>query len=189
MFASIKRIIEMNKVTGKITSECDENGMLTINLTVQDDENFLSPFSYGAEPTLSSDVAEFLDKSLKPSQYKDDIHLKIHSDVIDENEKLRYEKAIRNHYSESYVAERQKMRRDFIISMYMLLVGVVFLAAIVILNAYQISGIAAEIVDIIAWVFLWEAADIFFLQRKVSAWHQHRNISFFKAEITFIPLI
>ncbi|MEG1535591.1 MAG: hypothetical protein RR416_01320 [Clostridia bacterium] len=188
MFRGIKRIVAMNKEVEKSVEQRDENGLLLLNMTVLDDSNFISPFSYHEAQTLSEDASNFLDKALKPARYKEDIHLQIHSNVIDDEEKQVYAQAIKTHYYECYIAEKQNIKRDVILAAFMLLAGVAFLALMLLANHFWSSAITNEILDIIAWVFMWEAADIFFLERKVSTWKQQRNISLCKAKITFLPL-
>lgn len=185
MFRTIKRIKEMNEKTEKLADEVDESGLRVINMTVRDDSNFISPFSYSDEPILSEECASFIGGSLKPKNFKDDVHLKIHSNVIDEEEKVVYESAIRKYFEVEYVKEKQKSKRHTFISIIMMLCGVFLLALLVLLDSAFSLGIWLEIIDIVAWVFLWESADIFFFERYVSRWNQHKNITLYKAKISF----
>lgn len=188
MFASIKRIISMNKRVGKPIEERDEDGLLTVNMTVRDDSNFISPFSYSDKPMLSAEAADFLDNAIRPRRYKEELHLIIHSNVIDDKEKQEFQDAIRNYYHHSYLSQQQKGKREMVLSFFLLLASLAFLALMVVLDRFAGYNIFIEIVDIIAWVFMWEAADIFFLQRHVSVWLQHKNIGYFNAKISFVNI-
>ena len=48
--------------------------------------------------------------------------------------------------------------------------------------------ILSEMVDIAAWVFMWEAVDLFFLERKILKVEQLRACRLFGAEISYRSL-
>lgn len=70
-----------------------------INMTVNDDSDFLSPYAETGKPVISSEVAEFLENSANAFHPKERITLTVHSNCIDDDEKIVYEKAIRNYFS------------------------------------------------------------------------------------------
>ncbi|MEG1609182.1 MAG: hypothetical protein RR348_04870, partial [Clostridia bacterium] len=125
MFASIKRIREMNKKAGSVAPQHDDDGRLVVDMMVRDDSSFISPFSNSQQPMLSTEAADFLDSAIKPANYKDEIRLKIHSDCIDEEEQEIYKVAIKNYYNHAYVVGRQNIKRSYIVSALMLLMSVV----------------------------------------------------------------
>ncbi|NLC92674.1 MAG: hypothetical protein GX677_04320, partial [Treponema sp.] len=77
--------------------EKDADGRSIIDMVVKDDSNFLSPY-YGKYPVINSEVAEYLDNSQKAVLPKSEIKIRIKSNEIDDNEKIIYEEAIKNHY-------------------------------------------------------------------------------------------
>ena len=56
------------------------------------------------------------------------------------------------------------------------------------LSAGNRSEILIEVVDIFAWVFVWEAVDTFFLTRTVQLQQKKRCLSLIYAKICFFPL-
>ena len=68
----------------------DADGRVIINMTVKDDTDFLSVFSIGDTPVISSEVAEFLESSTHSVLPKEQLALRIHSNCIDDNEKEEY---------------------------------------------------------------------------------------------------
>lgn len=190
MFRSIARMREMNRKvnTARLAEEKDEEGRLRIDVTVRRDDGFISPFSYGAEPVVSSEVAEFLEQSVRPKYAKSEFHLVLHSDEIDGEERRVYADAVHKSFMLKFIAERQKSRRDCLVAFIMLLCGVLLLSAMIALRFIGENAVFYEVVDIFAWVFLWEAADIFFLQRKMSHWQMHKYIGLSRCEISYVPL-
>lgn len=69
----------------------------------------------------------------------------------------------------------------------MLLVGVVALAVVLTLSLLKRVEILVEVLDIFAWVFLWEAVDLFFLEGGVLRMKQRRFLRFIDAKVEFLP--
>lgn len=87
-----------------------------INMTVNDDSDFLSPYAETGKPVISSEVAEFLENSANAFHPKERITLTVHSNCIDDDEKIVYEKAIRNYFSLQLNEVNRSMRRKTIIA-------------------------------------------------------------------------
>lgn len=134
----------------------DEQGRVILNMTVQDDSDFLSVFSESEAPVISTGVAEFIDNALRAVPPREPVVLRIRSSCIDEEEKPRYEAAIKEYYAERYLANAAELRRNRLLALLLLLVGVIVLAF-----AFRIEHrIWAEVVDIAAWVLVWESVDV-----------------------------
>ena len=129
-------------------------------MNVKDDSDFLSSFSEGENPVISDEVAAFLENStvtLPPAQ---PLALHIHSSCIDEREQVEYRNAIKEYYTSQYVANENERRRNRRIVLLLALCGILILSMAIFLEYRAESLIWAEVIDIAAWVFLWEAVDI-----------------------------
>ena len=140
--------------------EYDGDGRLIINMNVKDDTNFLSVYSMTDSPVISSDVAAFIESATETADSNEKITLKIHSREIDEEEKQIYDKAIRTYYKERAVAVSKELHRNNLIAVLLLLLGALVLTGAVIISYTVSSAVWSEIIDIIAWVLIWESADI-----------------------------
>lgn len=148
----------------------DENGRVVVNMTVGDDSNFLSMFSVTAKPVISSEVAEFMEFSTQLLPPDTDITLRIHSNCIDEREQKIYSAAIKEFYCEQYIVTAKELKRNHISSALLALAGILCLVFMFFMEQYSINMVWSEAIDIVAWVFLWEAVDIhFFRNRKLTA--------------------
>lgn len=162
----------------------DEQGRYIARMNVKDDGEFLSAFSVSEAPVISSDVAEYIETVTRMFPLKSDITLRITSSCIDENEKIIYEKAIHEYYLQKYVENHVEVRKNRIVSLFMIIAGVIVLAAAIALDQLGFL-IRSEVIDIFAWVLLWEAADILLLENNRLTRMEKRYISFMNMNIEF----
>ena len=167
--------------------ERDSDGRAVIGMTVRDDREFLSDLSEDARPLISSDVAEFIERGAMRYAPKESLCLHVYSDCIEEREKEVYRGAIGEYYRLQYKQEVRDLSRNLFITLAMTLAGVVALV-ITLLAAYFLdNAIVSEILDIAAWVFLWEAVDQFFLERSVMRLRRNRCLAFIDMRVVFYP--
>ena len=62
----------------------------------------------------------------------------------------------------------------------------VFALAIILEATTNASAVILNMIDVFAWVFTWEAVDIFFFQRPKLHKEQQRNVAAIDAEIVFV---
>lgn len=168
--------------------ERDEDNRRIIYMLVEDDSNFLSPFSANHAPVISGETADFLDHNVKHNLNDSGIHLIIASDRIDETEKPVYRQAIANYYHIELKEIWQEMRKNAVVSLIMTLFSaVVFSVAVLLEMKTEVGAVILNMLDVFAWVFLWEAVDMFFLQRPQLRKRRYRTEAVLQAKITFVP--
>ncbi len=180
--SDIKRIINEKYSSGEC--EFDDEGRAIINMVVKNDDGFLSVYSRHNTPTISSEVAEFIEGSahyFKPNQ---PLTLRIHSNTIDEEEKNVYRSAIKEHYLKKYIENKNEFRFNIIAVIFLMLAGIIAL----VLSFRVEHHIWSEVIDIAAWVFLWEAVDIFFFKNRASNINRKRYISYISMKVEYFPL-
>lgn len=182
-FRELKREVEY-KLQGR-TVERDEEGNVMINMTVKNDEGFLSPFSENNSYVISDEVADFIENSTKEALPKDQYTLYIHSNCIDDGEKEMYKKAINEYYTKQYIAIKREISRNRRAVIVMALIGVMFLALALALD-YNGFAIWTEVVDIAAWVFLWEAVYLEFFDNKKSRIKMKYCLSYLSMKIVYL---
>ncbi len=143
-----------------------EQEKLSVDMTVRDDSNFLSVFSQNENPTISSEVADFLENTIQNVYTDREIELTIHSDCIDEEEQKVYNKGIAQHYKNKVDSVEKELHHNSVVAMILAVVGVFILGVAVFMESYFNRPIWTEVVDIAAWVFLWEAFDIWAFRNK-----------------------
>ncbi|MBO5223887.1 MAG: hypothetical protein J6C23_05185 [Clostridia bacterium] len=142
----------------------DEEGNRLIPVSIREEDSILSPFSPKGRPTISGEFAEFLDSQYTDMKSKEKLHIDIECDTIDDKEEILYEGAIRSYYKAEEKRKTKELVRNNVIALIMLLTGIVVLTVSVVffILSHEIIG---EIIDIVAWVFVWESVDLFFMRR------------------------
>ncbi|MBQ8448896.1 MAG: hypothetical protein IJX27_08230 [Clostridia bacterium] len=167
----------------------DSDGRVLVDLRVINDESFLSPYSTENHNIISEELSDFIEHSLAPVPGDKPIHFRIFSDVITEEEQKEYCRAIHSHYGDKYrytIMEKKKLHK------LALIMSLVAIGAMAFMIGIDISGarveIFTEIIDIFAWVFMWEAVDIFFLQCTMLNFKQKRYLRLYDSIIEYLPL-
>ena len=166
----------------------DDEGRVVITLTVLDDRGFLSPYGEDNDLLISSETAAFLEHSTKAIHHKKDLTLQFYSNVIDDREKVLYEKGIRNYYENSFLAHQRELKHNLWLTLLLTLIGIVYFGVIVAISLFFYYDIILEMLSIAGWVFLWEAVDIFFFQRPKIKHAQYRSYALMKAKINYAEL-
>lgn len=138
----------------------DGEGRFIIHMNVTNDDGFLSPFSKGSTPVISTDVSEFLEGQTEALPPKASLALHVCGECIDGNEKKAYAEAIKAYYAERFKAVNHAFRRNLLLSFVLAALGIAALALALLTEARTGSPIWTEAVDIVAWVLLWEAVDV-----------------------------
>ena len=166
----------------------DEENRIVINMTVKDDSNFLSVFSQSDTPVISTEVADFIENSTNSILPKEQLTLRIHSDCIDDTEKEQYKESIKEYYSEKSIANARELKRNNIISLLLTLAGI-FVLIVQLLFEYKLSSLIwAEVIDIVAWVFLWEAVDISAFGNRSLRLKNKRYLSYVSMKIEYVDI-
>lgn len=166
----------------------DTDKVYRIDMTVLDDNGFLSPYSPVASPVIASETAEFLENSAENYISKQKMQLNIRSDCIDDAEKVTYDKSIRNYFYLKLTAAKRNLRRNLIISIIFTIIGIAGLALMFVLDHLGVKAIWVEVADIFAWVFLWEAVDQFFIERRKILLDCRKYKAFAEMEINYSDL-
>ena len=187
MFEKVKSIKELSKEINHINSKCiDEEGRHIIKINVSDDTNFLSPYYLNDSPIISSDTASFLEHSIKHLTPATKLHFVFVSNQINDEEKKIYEKAIDNYYHLEFLELTRSKKRKTIYSIIMLMVAIAIFALVLTLNYFNVKQLFLNLIDVAAWVFMWEAVDIYFFQRSTIRISQLKCLDIMTAKISFI---
>lgn len=155
-----------------------------IDILVNNEEDMLSPFS-GMNPIISSSLFDYLEQKTNNRKIKNGIVLNVISNTIDALEELLYKNAIYNTYEEKYLEAKKDSKRNLIVAITMMFIGILTLVVGIILDHHNKSSIILEIYDIIAWVFIWEAVDIFFFKQFSLKFKRKKYQHLMNAEINF----
>ena len=154
----IKKTILNSKKENKF--KYDEKNRMIINLEIKNDDEFLDKFSKKDYPLVNNDIANYIEKIIKSLKFTEKFTLNIHSDCIDENEKIIYDKAIKNFYADKFIYENRKLKKQIKLALILGLIGIAILLLAILLEYSENSILWMRVFDIVAWVFIWESVDI-----------------------------
>jgi len=161
--------------------EYDAEGRAVINMTVKDYSDFLSPYSERATAVISSDVAEFIENSTYATPPSEPLTLRIYSDEISDGKKEEYTSAIREYYAQKYTVTKKTYRFNVIALISLAVAGILTL-----LLAFRVdSHVWSEVIDIIAWVLIWEAVDIGVFKNRESNIQRKRYLSYMTMKVEY----
>lgn len=187
MFENLKKLKEIKqRAKSAARPEYDADGRELIRMTVKNDDQFVSPYSIRGCSVLSEEVKGFLDTAAAHMPLKNALHIEISGDTIDGGEREEYAAAVKNSYRVKVLESDRGLRRNAALALVMTLLAAAILALYVCLELYNAGYVLLELIDITAWVFMWEAVDLFFLQRPVLKAEQVRACRLFDAELSFI---
>jgi len=166
----------------------DEKGRVLITMLVKDDSHFLSEFSKTETPIISDAVADFLEDSTHSLLPNEKYVLTIESNCIDETEKILYERAIKEYYTERYVVSERELKRNRIIAGALSLSGMAVLGVSILLDVYFNHLLWSEMINIVAWVLLWEAVDIIVFQSRSLKMKRLKYLAFISMELQYQQL-
>jgi len=135
-----------------------------INIKVENKNQIISNFSYDENDKINKDLSEFIVAKSKRVPITKDIKLNFYTkNYIDKNE---IQSTIKNHFNEEYLESKSELKRLNVFIITMLALGILTFAILVALYNRNFSNIYFEmILEIAAWVFIWESIDATFLQR------------------------
>lgn len=81
----------------------DKDGNIIVNMTVKNDDDFLSVYSTNEIPVIATEVAEFIENNTSSLHASDPLTLRIYSNCIDESEQKDYREAIKEYYTDKYI--------------------------------------------------------------------------------------
>lgn len=130
--------------------------------------------AYSTESLLKPEVYSFIEDTYdvfvtNEKRFKLDIEFP--SDMEYE-EKLKIETLIAVHYAVECDEIRYDIFREFLIGSGLLVLGLIVLALSYFLRKY--NDLAGEVIQIISWAFIWEAALRFFLQNTANYRDRHK---------------
>ena len=165
----------------------DDSGRVIIQMNVKDDANFLSEFSESATPVISTEVAEFIENETNAVPPNEDFTLQIYNDCIDDREEKVYSAAIKEYYMQKYIANEREIKRNRFAVLLLGIAGILVLAAELIFDYRVGNALWSSVIDIVAWVLLWEAVDIGVLEARVTAIKRKRFLAYLSMKTEYIP--
>ena len=164
----------------------DFDDIETINIKAENKAAIFSDYNYDSNEVLNSNLEAFLVEKAKSIPPKSNLRVKIFTDdCVDENEvKVAYKNKFKGNFEEL----EQELRRNMLFALTMLILGVLFIGFLILEMHFLNNYILSTILEIAAWVFIWEAVDSFFLERSVIKRKRYQMARLYYAELEVVTL-
>jgi len=163
----------------------DEEGASIVDIRVDEDDDFLSPYGRGDTLVISEEMAGYLKNTTEGISVKNNLHLKIKCRDINENNKEKFQKSIKTYYTNRFYEVERKLKLNAFAVLVTFVLALVFLGIWVLIENMHSPAVVTLIIEIVAWVFMWEAVDLFIFERTVLRHQKNKILQLLNAKISF----
>ena len=164
---------------------CDNSNRAIIDIGAENYDDIFSQFCYKGGDTLSSNLVEYLQQKANAIPLEYDLTMRFHVKGANEEKRNEISLAVKENYKSAILGIEKRMKRTLIFSMWFLLIGLMFCTTYLLLSNI-ISKPISYLLDLLAWVFLWEGIDAFFLDRRFMQLEKYKLYRLFSAKIETI---
>lgn len=190
MFKNIKLYKKLKEESTKIDYEFDNYNArheAEVLMKIESEDDIVSSLSMGEDLMVNESFETFINNSVSHITPEKKIDLKIKCEnKIDEHEKKNIKEAVKNHYTKKISSLNDDLQRNAIANIFLLVASVAVLALIIVLSKFAYLQILIEILDIFAWVLLWEVFDNFVFKRSEIRRFAIKNYQILNMKIEFI---
>src|SRR5574344_2095233 len=143
----------------KAFEEGRENSTITVNLSQGEIYK-----EYSGHDLLNHGIYDFVEDAY--DLFNNKLHLTIHfifPEDMGNDEKERIKKIFKTHYAIKFKNNKEKNRKQLILSLIFLFTGFFLITIHLLYTATNSTSVYGEILDIFAWVFVWEACETMFV--------------------------
>lgn len=117
---------------------------------------------YSGKSLLSNEIYDFIEDTFDFTKSSDYLTIEIkYPESMTEAEKNKIQKLYRAHYALKYNKTRRDIRRDRLTALAFVVIGVIILGIDIAFRISNPDSLWGEVIDIFAWIFIWEAGDLF----------------------------
>lgn len=164
--------------------DSNDNAVISINAPKQ--EQIFSEYDYDNGEDLNQELSDFVINKAKFVPTNKEIKLKLYTEKI--ADKGNIENAIKNNFKKKYIETQNEIKKNTLFAFAMFIVGLFSLAILLLMHRFFYNVYTEVILEIVTWVFIWEAVDAFFLKRLSLKREATIYLKLYSAEIKVIKL-
>ncbi len=140
---------------------------------------------YSGESLLCEDIYNYTENTFKLVDKRREVNIKMNFPMNYPQEAIdKVKKTFKTHYAVELLQNRKQLFQTRLISLILLFIGVVFLVVYGLLSFFNADFIFQNVMEIVSWVFIWEATNQFFFQNISNKRTMLRNLILFNAKIS-----
>ncbi len=155
---------KFNSITNQKSYSFDSFGRAIIDVGAENYDDVFSRFCYKGGDTLSSNLVQYLMQKSNTIPLKYDLTIRFHIKNADEQKRQEIQTALKQNYETDIQGLDNRMHKALMFSLWFILLGSIF-SLFYLFTLENVPVSLSYIVDLLAWVFLWEGIDAFFLDR------------------------
>lgn len=186
MFNSFRQLrkISKSKLSNDEWYDQDSNGRGIIDVGAENYDDVFSYYDLEGENVLDNEFDEFLSAKADAIPLKQELALHFHVKNATETKREEIDRAIKNNYKRELRALNRKLHRNAMFSLYMVIMFAISVAIYFPLVIFDVHFLAQLLFEIVAWVFMWEAVDQWFLHRREIKHEMLKKYRFIRADIS-----
>lgn len=178
--AAHKQILE------KEPTRIDENGDVVISMHVENEDQIYSNFDWDNTQELNTEFSDYIWGKAKNAPRFANFHINIYT--TGQINELDLQQAIHKKFQGDCVQSHHDKHTNRKFSLIMLLVGLITLT-LLFLNYFLFPNRYSEtILEIVSWVFIWEAVDAFFLENSRIRRRENLQLRLYLSEVKVIHI-
>lgn len=139
----------------------DKKGRAVINIGIESSDEFFHPYSYKTYDLVNPELIDYIEEVEAQIPPKEELSIDVYTEEATSNfEKKCIRESAKRHYAEKIVSLKQKSKKDLIIAMVLISLGVACAILEVWLWDIWQSQFVDIIVTIIAWTFIWDGFEM-----------------------------
>jgi len=167
-----KKVLKAIEEAEEIDYDIDGNAVIWVGLKSKED--FYDKYCDKSYKLLNAEMLEYIEKASKSIPANESLALSFSTEFsTTSKEKESMKNAIKRQYAEELVLAKKKLNRNLLFSLILTILGIGVLALGVVLVNLKLSSIIYDIVIIAAWVFIWDAFEMFFFSRPELKYKYH----------------
>ncbi len=159
----INKVVKEVKQNLKNEDKKEFNEIETINIKIDNKNEIFSSYDYDSNELLNDEFSSYLIEKATLISPKSKLRVKIFSETNLEEKEVKY--AYNNKFKKEFEDYDRKLKENARFAFIMLLIGILFIGFLILEEYFLNELVLSIILEIAAWVFVWEAVDAFFLQR------------------------
>ncbi len=180
---SLKKLKNQVEIAENI--ERTEEGLAIIDINVNTEQEMYSPYSSSNYKLLNPEVVEYINSYADGTTAEKGYVFRISGENLTPESKVKIKNTMSRTFAENIANINAELKRNLFKSVWFFAMGLFFLFFVIMASIKNWGMAVYSILDITCWVFIWEAVDVFFMERAERRHLKRRYIKFALADIKF----
>lgn len=164
----------------------DSEGDAVISLKATSKEQIFSAYDYDKYEKLNGEICDYIWDKAKFVPVKNEIKIKLYTTKDIEEEEFKI--AFQSKYQQECLEVKQERKRNAWFCVIMFIMGILTLTFLLLSYTFFQNQYLDTLLEIMTWVFIWEAADGFFLTRMGLKGKYRTLLKLYNAKIKVIKI-